>query len=1072
MSETGKKPRVLVVTSYYKEERALIERTIRSVAQQTAAATGAAVDHMLVADGFPQDWIDGQAVRHIRLDLAHADYGNTPRGVGTLLGIVEDYDGICYCDADNWFEPGHIEACLALAARYGDSVDYVVAQRTMRRPDGSVLPVADEPIEHHVDTNCFFFLPSSFPWLHRFASMPHPMASIGDRIFYASLKAAKLRMAVIQQPTVAYQCMWESIYRGIGEKPPEGAKPNVDSSQVDRWLDTLTDRERTIVSRLTGFSFPRAPGMAEPSSARPQIPRVLVVSAYYKEDRAMLEACMASVAAQTAAAKGLATIGHMMVADGFPQDWIDETGLRHIKLDRAHGDYGNTPRGVGALLALAEDWDALCFLDADNQYRPHHVEACLARAQEIGPNCDWLIGLRFYRRPDWSLMPIRGDERDIDTNCFFFLRGSFHLLHHFATQPREIALAGDQVFHQVLQNSGLVGGRMNEQTVDYLCLWAPTYEMLGETPPPGARAFADQEAMHAWLMAQPPARRRNILRLIGLGGQGANTIPGEQRHWAKEAAAARTRAPAVSPAKGDKPAVPPSSPRATASTGAQSMAASPSNTAKLDISSFRIGAPTGDGMPAAALAALEMGRPRVRTFGLFDTLIARRCIEPSAIFELVARRIGMSDFPDARKKAEAAVAGSPYDIAIIYDELARALQLDAARALEIRAIEIETELEQVLPIAENLAEVRHGDVLICDTHLSAPVIQRLLDKAGVCQKVGLVATNAGKSSGDIWRHAVSTFEIETHLGADAHANAAVPASLHIRSRHTTLAEPSTVEDVLKSLGLRSLAELCRETRLVTWSPDQQARKLQLVQASLNFPILLLASVSLLRLGDQLGKRSVLFSSPDCDMWRLLFDEMARRKGAERTSTCFYTSRSARTQPSRGEFSYARQLLDGDAIVVDLCGSGSSWAQLTQKLGGVELPVFLIHQHAPIAVSALNSSSSGSCTVHSLVPPGAAEVDCSTIEMCNYTDHGKVAEMRLIGDFAVPVFASDPRNAATLGLIRAQQACFKTALTLLDHYDWRDTLSLDDDSIRTVCTALYEVLSRQNALKNAFGASLG
>ncbi|MFG1419931.1 hypothetical protein V5F38_19105 [Xanthobacter sp. V0B-10] len=1069
MSETGKKPRVLVVTSYHKEERALIERTIRSVANQTAAATGAAIDHMLIADGFPQDWIDGEAVRHIRLDLAHADYGNTPRGVGTLLGVVEDYDAICYCDADNWFEPDHIAACLALAAKYGDNVDYVVAQRTMRRPDGSVLPVADEPIEHHVDTNCFFFLPSSFPWLHRFASMPRPMSSIGDRIFYASLKAAKLKMAVVQQPTVAYQCMWESIYRAVGERPPEGAKPNVDSSQVDRWLDTLTDRERTIVARLTGFSFPRRPGMAEPSSARPRTPRVLVVSAYYKEDRAMLEACVASVAAQTAAAKGLATIGHMLVADGFPQDWIDGTGLRHIKLDRAHGDYGNTPRGVGALLALAEDWDALCFLDADNQYQPHHVEACLARAQEIGPDCDWLLGLRFYRRPDWSLMPIRGDERDIDTNCFFFLRGSFHLLHHFATQPREIALAGDQVFHQVLKNSGLVSGRLNEQTVDYLCMWAPTYERLGETPPPGARPFADPEAMHAWLMSQPPARRRNILRLIGLGGQGGNTIPGERRDPPQAGATAGAPAAATSFAKADKPAAPSYPARTPATIGTPTMTASPAKTAKLDISSFRIGAPTGDGT-AAALAALETGKPRVRTFGVFDTLIARRCIEPSAIFELVAQRIGMPDFPDARKKAEAAVAGSAGDIDAIYDELAQALHLDAARVQEIKAIEIEVELEQALPIAENLAEVRHGDILICDTHLSAPIIRRLLDKVGADQQVGLIATSTGKSSGEIWRLVTSAIEIKEHLGADAHADVSVPASLHIQTRHTALSELSTVEEVLKSLGLRPLAELCRETRLVTWSPDQQARKLQLVQASLNLPILLLSSVSLLRLGEQLGKRSVLFSGGNCDMWRLLFDEMARRKGAQRASSSFYTSRSARTHTSPGDLRYARQLIDEDAIVVDLCGSGSSWAHLAQELGREEMPLFLFHQHAPIAAREINSASPGTCVVHSVVPPGAAGLDCSAIEMCNYSDHGKFAEVRLIGDFAVPVFAPDSRDAATLGLIRAQHVCFKTALRLLDHYDWRDILDLDDDSIRTVCAALYEVLSRQNVLKDAFGSS--
>ena len=70
--------RFAVVTPYYREPRAIIERCIASVRAQTTGC-----DHFLVADGFPQGWIDEGQIRHIRLDQPHKDYGNVARGIVT-----------------------------------------------------------------------------------------------------------------------------------------------------------------------------------------------------------------------------------------------------------------------------------------------------------------------------------------------------------------------------------------------------------------------------------------------------------------------------------------------------------------------------------------------------------------------------------------------------------------------------------------------------------------------------------------------------------------------------------------------------------------------------------------------------------------------------------------------------------------------------------------------------------------------------------------------------------------------------------------------------------------------------
>jgi cellulose synthase/poly-beta-1,6-N-acetylglucosamine synthase-like glycosyltransferase len=106
--------------------------------------------------------------------------------------------------------------------------------------------------------------------------------------------------------------------------------------------------------------------------------KVAVITPYYKESRAWLERCLDSVAAQSHPCT------HIVVADGHPQDWIDERPVRHLRLDRPHADYGDTPRALGGLMAANEGFDAICFLDADNWYGRHHVLSCLRLAQQHG----------------------------------------------------------------------------------------------------------------------------------------------------------------------------------------------------------------------------------------------------------------------------------------------------------------------------------------------------------------------------------------------------------------------------------------------------------------------------------------------------------------------------------------------------------------------------------------------------------------------------------------------------------------------------------------------------------------
>ncbi len=129
---------------------------------------------------------------------------------------------------------------------------------------------------------------------------------------------------------------------------------------------------RSIAPRTTA-PHPRGSQKRE----QEQTMRVAVVTPYYEEDRGVLERNIASVAAQHY------PCDHILVADGRPQDWIDGyPDVLHLRLPRNVADCGDTPRAVGAAYACGRDYDAITFLDADNQLIDDEAIGRYARAAE------------------------------------------------------------------------------------------------------------------------------------------------------------------------------------------------------------------------------------------------------------------------------------------------------------------------------------------------------------------------------------------------------------------------------------------------------------------------------------------------------------------------------------------------------------------------------------------------------------------------------------------------------------------------------------------------------------------
>lgn len=239
--------KVAVITPYYKEPEHWLERCLASVRGQTHPCT-----HFMVSDGHPLDRLDGADVRHVRLGRAHGDYGNTPRAIGGQLAVAEGFDAICFLDADNWYAPDHVAACVDTAER--SNADFVATGRRLMRDDGSEIPLrtSDDANRSHIDTNCYFLTFGAFHTLPRWVLAPKPMASLFDRFYLNSLRAEGLREAHTDRATVNYLCTWASIFRAVGEEPPGYAKENISSERFRQWAQRLHASDFAHVHRLTG----------------------------------------------------------------------------------------------------------------------------------------------------------------------------------------------------------------------------------------------------------------------------------------------------------------------------------------------------------------------------------------------------------------------------------------------------------------------------------------------------------------------------------------------------------------------------------------------------------------------------------------------------------------------------------------------------------------------------------------------------------------------------------------------------------------------------------------------------
>jgi hypothetical protein len=461
-------------------------------------------------------------------------------------------------------------------------------------------------------------------------------------------------------------------------------------------------------------------------------------------------------------------------------------------------------------------------------------------------------------------------------------------------------------------------------------------------------------------------------------------------------------------------------------------------------------------------ALLAGNRRTIRSFDVFDTLIARYCIEPRLIFDRVEQLTRHIGFAADRLSAEQRVSNGAYNLNDIYRELAKARGWSKAEQDAAQAAEIFVELEAVIPIAENLARVRDGDIAVSDMYLPEEVIRMLLKKAGLAKEIGIVVSSHGKRSGEIWPALLANYQIEQHLGDNHVADVQSPERFGITSRLTGVSSPDSIESWLTKNGVRDLAQIIRQSRLSTWHENPTVRQLQLIQSRFNFPILLLSSILLARFAAAGNIQNVLFCSRDCNLWLELFGVIKGQLNVSAKESYFYTSRQARMTSSASYRRYASELMQGSGVLVDVCGTGWSLSHMLENLGS-RAPLFFIHQLPKMDEYERIRPTPQGMAMSSVIDAQAPGVNNVFLEMCNYADHPQVVDVSYIHQAPHPVFNLERRSEFMLNMVAEQRNNFRQTVAICKAQGLGDVLHVPDDRLRAMVLELYKSLCTQLTL---------
>lgn len=314
----------------------------------------------------------------------------------------------------------------------------------------------------------------------------------------------------------------------------------------------------------------------------------------------------------------------------------------------------------------------------------------------------------------------------------------------------------------------------------------------------------------------------------------------------------------------------------------------------------------------------------VRSWDIFDTLIARTVPHPTDIFSIIESEHPYPSFKSNRIEAERKSNGTISDIYIQFRLLTGASE-ECAKALRQR--ELQTEMNHTIPIMTNVNQLEKNDILVSDMYLTELEIATLLAHHGITNYKKLYVYNGGKHNGFAWEALQKEYNILQHTGDNMHSDIVMAGRYSIRGIYTDTHKFTQLETILYKKN-PTLGRLLRTFRLsnpyIETSIEYKLFNEQIIH---NIPLLLLMCYNIANTMEKERRTTVLFLTRDgcliIKLFKLLYPQF--------TAILFHSSRIMNTNYNKDYVDYIRRVYNKDScILFDLNGSFKTARPLFQE----------------------------------------------------------------------------------------------------------------------------------------------
>jgi len=311
---------------------------------------------------------------------------------------------------------------------------------------------------------------------------------------------------------------------------------------------------------------------------------------------------------------------------------------------------------------------------------------------------------------------------------------------------------------------------------------------------------------------------------------------------------------------------------------------------------------------------MELEKQTCASFDVFDTIIGRRVTVPTDVFRIIEEDHNMPGFFRLRQQAQYQSNGTWDSIYNEYEQITGCTHEERERVQEL---ELSTEESVVYLIQKNADRVKPGDIFVSDMYLPAPLIRRLVMKAGYLLPIEIYASPAGKSAGTIWPELQKKYNITLHVGDNAHSDVVSPSQHCILSMLSTAHQFNFFENYVHEHGAPICALALRQFRLQSPKPRWELGDIQL-----EFNLLLL-----IHMAHVIGKiamsenlTNVLLCTRDCCLLKHILPVLYPALNC----ITFHVSRMAYRESDDVYDAYLRSVyIPGNSIIFDIHGKFES-----------------------------------------------------------------------------------------------------------------------------------------------------